>query len=181
VGRPLPGVELRVVGPDGNALPCGEVGEVCARGDNVMQGYWQAPQDTAATLQGGWLRTGDIGHLDGEGFLFLHGRSRDIIKAGAHRVAPQEIEQIIQSVPGVRECAVVAMPDHLLGEVIRACIVPAQDAPEASALARDVLRTCRERLPLYKMPRHVDCFDALPRTASGKIQKHLIPARSGQT
>lgn len=181
VGRPLPGVELRVVGPDGNALPCGEVGEVCARGDNVMQGYWQAPQDTAATLQGGWLRTGDIGHLDDEGFLFLHGRSRDIIKAGAHRVAPQEIEQVIQSVPGVQECAVVAMPDHLLGEVIRACIVPAQDAPEASALARDVLRTCRERLPLYKMPRHVDCFDALPRTASGKIQKHLIPARSGQT
>lgn len=180
VGRPLPGVRLRVLGPDGARLPCGEVGEVCAQGDNVMQGYWQAPDDTAATLQNGWLRTGDIGHLDDEGFLFLHGRSRDIIKVGAHRVAPQEIEQVIQLVPGVQECAVLAMPDTLLGEVIRACVVPALDAPEASTLTRDILRTCRERLPLYKMPRQVDCFDALPRTASGKIQKHLIPAHPGQ-
>lgn len=173
-GRALPGVTLAILDANGGPLPAGERGEVCARGPNVMQGYWASPTDTAAVLQDGWLRTGDIGHLDGDGFLYLHGRSRDILKIGAHRVAPQEIEHAVQGVAGVQECAVLAMPDALLGEVPRACVIPAPGHAPSDALKRDILRACREQLALYKCPKQVDFFDAFPRTASGKVQKHLI-------
>lgn len=179
-GRALPGVTLAILDADGGPLPAGERGEVCARGPNVMQGYWASPADTAAVLKGGWLRTGDIGHLDGDGFLYLHGRSRDILKIGAHRVAPQEIEHAIQGVAGVQECAVLAMPDALLGEVPRACVIPAPGHVPSEALKRDILRACREQLALYKCPKQVDFFDAFPRTASGKVQKHLIAEGTGQ-
>ena len=174
VGLPLPGVELEVRDAQGRALPCGQAGDIWARGPNLMLGYWDSPDDTAATLVEGWLHTGDIGHLDADGFLFLHGRSRQILKVGAHRVSPHEIEQCIQAVPGVGECAVVPLPDELLGEVVRACVVPAPEHPPLAQLTRDIQRHCREHLALYKAPKQIDFFDALPRTASGKVQKHLI-------
>lgn len=173
VGLPLPGVSLRIAGRDDRTLPPGEIGEVCARGPNIMQGYWQAPEETAAALRGGWLRTGDLGYLDAEGYLYLQGRVREIIKVGAHRVAPQEIERVIQGVPGVVECAVVAQEDDMLGEAVRACVV----APGADErLRREILRACRECLALYKVPKQVIFMTSLPRTASGKIRKHLLRA-----
>jgi len=173
VGLPLPGVSLRIAGRDDRTLPPGEVGEVCARGPNIMQGYWRAPEETAAVLRGGWLRTGDLGYLDADGYLYLQGRIREIIKVGAHRVAPQEIERVIQGVPGVVECAVVAQEDALLGEAVRACVV----APGADArLRREILGACRERLALYKVPKQVVFMASLPRTASGKVRKHLLRA-----
>lgn len=174
VGRPLPGVELQVRDHLRQALPTGEVGDIWARGPNLMRGYWASPDDTAQTLVDGWLHTGDIGRLDADGFLFLHGRSREILKVGAHRVSPHEIEQCIQAVPGVGECAVVPLPDELLGEVVRACVVPGAGHPPLPQLTRDIQRHCREQLALYKCPKQIDFFDALPRTASGKVQKHLI-------
>lgn len=174
VGTPLPGVELQVRNSQGHPLPTGEVGDIWARGPNLMLGYWDSPEDTSSTLQDGWLHTGDMGHLDSDGFLFLQGRSREILKVGAHRVSPQEIEQCIQAVPGVGECAVVPLPDELLGEVVRACVVPAAGHPPLPQLTRDIQRHCREHLALYKVPKQIDFFDALPRTASGKVQKHLI-------
>ena len=177
VGLPLPGVRLRILDPLGQPLPAGATGEVCAQGPNLMQGYWDAPQDTAATLRDGWLHTGDLGHLDDDGFLFLQGRLREIIKVGAHRVAPLEIERVIQSVPGVRECAVVAQPDPLLGEAVRACVVH-HPGVMPDVLRRDILRTCREQLALYKLPKHIDFVDDFPRTASGKVQKHRLPPAS---
>lgn len=173
VGLPLPDVSLRIAGRDDQTLPPGEIGEVCARGPNVMQGYWQAPEETAAALRGGWLRTGDLGYLDAEGYLYLQGRIREIIKVGAHRVAPQEIERVIQGVSGVVECAVVAQEDALLGEAVLACVV----APGADdRLRRDILRACRERLALYKVPKQVVFMASLPRTASGKVRKHVLRA-----
>lgn len=174
VGAPLPGVELQVRDAQGQALPAGEVGDIWARGPNLMLGYWASPEDTASTLVDGWLHTGDIGRLDADGCLFLHGRTREILKVGAHRVSPHEIEQCIQAVPGVGECAVVPLPDELLGEVVRACVVPAAGHPPLPQLTRDIQRHCREHLALYKAPKQIDFFDALPRTASGKVQKHLI-------
>lgn len=183
-GLPLPGVTLSIQDEQGRHLKPGEIGEVCARGPNVMQGYWRSPDDTASALRDGWLHTGDLGHLDEGGFLFLQGRSRDILKIGAHRVAPQEIEHLIQGIPGVQECAVVALPDDLLGEVPRACVIPQADhrqAPAQAALRQLIQRTCREQLALYKCPRQVDFFQDLPRTASGKVQKHLIPQPSTLT
>jgi long-chain acyl-CoA synthetase len=174
VGRPLPGVKLQVRDSLGQALPDGEIGEVWANGPNLMQGYWRAPQDTADTLRENWLRTGDMGLLDSDGFLFLHGRSREMLKVGAHRVSPQEIERCIQAVAGVRECAVVPASDDLLGEVVRACVIPAGDHPALPQLTRDIQRHCREHLALYKCPKQIDFFVELPRTVSGKVQKHLI-------
>lgn len=174
VGRPLPGVTLQVRNAQGRALPTGEVGDIWARGPNLMLGYWASPEDTASALVDGWLHTGDIGRLDADGCLYLHGRSREILKVGAHRVSPLEIERCIQAVPGVGECAVVPLPDELLGEVVRACVVPAAEHPPLPQLTRDIQRHCREHLALYKAPKQIDFFGALPRTASGKVQKHLI-------
>ena len=174
VGMSLPGVELQVRDQHGHPLPAGDVGDLWARGPNLMLGYWNSPEDTATTLVDGWLHTGDIGRLDADGYLFLHGRSREILKVGAHRVSPHEIERCIQAVPGVGECAVVPLPDELLGEVVRACVIPAADHPPLPQLTRDIQRHCREHLALYKVPKQIDFFDTLPRTASGKVQRHLI-------
>src|SRR3546814_165295 len=114
VGTPIDGVEIRVRRVDGSEASPGEAGEVCARGDNVMTGYWNAPEATAATLVDGWLRTGDLGHLDADGFLWLAGRRSDMIKTGAHRVHPQDVEEVIAELPGVREVAVTGVDDALL-------------------------------------------------------------------
>ena len=178
VGQALPGVTLQVRDSEGRTLPPGEIGELWASGPNIMLGYWASPEETARTLADGWLRTGDIGHLDTDGFVFLHGRSREILKVGAHRVSPHEIERCIQAVPGVAECAVVPLPDELLGEVVRACVIPAADHPPLPQLTRDIQRHCREHLALYKAPKQIDFLEALPRTASGKVQKHLIPTHA---
>jgi long-chain acyl-CoA synthetase len=156
---------------EGQALPPNQIGEVCARGPNVMQGYWQAPEDTARTLRGGWLHTGDLGYLDADGCLYLTGRSREQIKTGAHRVSPWEIEQLIQTVAGVREAAVVGEPDHLLGEIIHAYVIA---EPPSDMLRKAILLTCKTRLAAYKVPKHLSFVPDFPRTASGKVRKHLL-------
>ena len=133
-----------------------------------MQGYWNNPDATAAVLRDGWLRTGDIGHLDADGFLFLAGRRSDMIKTGAHRVHPGDIEQAIAEIDGVIEAAVVGVDDALLGQVIKAYVVTAT-LPERGV--ERVKAHCRARLAPYKVPRHVEFVTALPRTASGKVRR----------
>ena len=170
-GRAVPGVQLQVRDEQGSPVPPGEPGEVWARGANVMQGYWNDPAESAAVLVDGWLGTGDVGRLDEEGYLFLEGRARDFIKSGAYRIAPAEIEDVIRGVEGVRDVAVVGREDPLLGEAIHAHVVAESPGKD---LERAIKRACVERLARYKLPKRIHFRDAFPRTASGKIRKHLL-------
>jgi acyl-CoA synthetase (AMP-forming)/AMP-acid ligase II len=169
-GKAIPGVELSVRAEDGTELPAGTRGEVWARGDNVMLGYWNDAEATAAVRAGGWLKTGDIGHLDEDGYLFLTGRARGFIKSGAYRIAPAEIEDVIRSVDGVRDVAVVGRDDPVLGEAIHAHVI----APAGLELERAIKRACARRLARFKLPKEIHFREEFPRTASGKIRKHLL-------
>lgn len=170
-GRAIPGVELQARHENGRPCAPGEPGEIWARGANVMQGYWRDPAATAQVLSDGWLRTGDLGHLDADGYLFLEGRAREMIKSGAYRIAPVEIEEVIRRVEGVRDVAVTGRDDALLGEAIHAFVETAEPGKD---LERRILRACVERLARYKMPKDIHFTSELPRTASGKVRKHLL-------
>jgi acyl-CoA synthetase (AMP-forming)/AMP-acid ligase II len=171
VGVPIPGVELAVRDEEGRVLPVGEVGEVWARGPNVMAGYFRDPEATAAVLREGWLRTGDLGHMDADGFLFLQGRRSDMIKSGAHRISPLDIEEVIAALPAVQEVAVVGVPDEVLGESIKAVV---RLKPGAGLTAGDIQRHCTQQLPRYKVPKTVEFAAELPRTATGKVMRYQL-------
>lgn len=169
VGVPIEGVRLRIVREDGSPAAHDEEGEVEACGPGVMLGYWNAPDATAAVLREGWLRTGDLGRIDADGFLYLAGRRSDMIKTGAHRVHPGDIEEAIAELPAVSEVAVVGIPDDVLGQVPKAFVVLREAASPAHEMA--IKAHCRARLAPYKIPRFVEFVDALPRTASGKVRR----------
>lgn len=173
VGIPVDGVELHIVHEDGRAAAIGETGEVRVRGANVMRGYWNDPDATAAALVDGWLRTGDLGHLDADGVLWLAGRRSDMIKTGAHRVHPGDIEDVIAEMPGVSEVAVVGIDDGVLGQVIKAFVVAPGLPPNS---ANQIKAHCRERLATYKIPRDIAFVTSLPRTASGKVRRAALLA-----
>jgi malonyl-CoA/methylmalonyl-CoA synthetase len=164
VGRPLPGVEVRVVGPDGRDRPDGETGELWARGPAVFSGYWRQVEATAAVFADGWFRTGDLGVRSGDGYVTLRGRASDLIIGGGFNVYPREIEEVLLEQPGVREAAVVGVPDALRGEVPVAGFVGHAD-PSALEDA------CRRQLASFKVPRAFVRVDALPRNAMGKVEK----------
>lgn len=170
VGMPLPGVEIEVRS-DGKVVPAGEVGEICARGPNIMLGYWREPELTAQVLRDGWLHTGDLGHVDEEGFLYIDGRAVEMIKVGAFRVSPQEVEEVLATFPGVEEVAVTGVADEVLGQSIKAVIVLREGAP---ADLRGVKAHCRQHLASYKVPKIVEFAAALPRTSSGKVQRFKL-------
>jgi acyl-CoA synthetase (AMP-forming)/AMP-acid ligase II len=170
VGIPVSGVEIDVR-LDGQSVPVGEIGEIVARGDSIMQGYWNDVTATHEVLRDGWLRTGDLGHRDRDGFLFIDGRSVDMIKVGAFRVSPQEIEEVISAVPGVEEVCAAAMPDDLLGQAVKAVIVRTEGA---TLDERAVKAHCRQHLAAYKVPKTVEFVSVMPRTASGKIQRFKL-------
>ncbi len=167
-GKAIPGVKLKILGPDGQVLPSKTTGEVVAEGENIMRGYWRDPEQTSRALRPTGLHTGDLGWMDEDGFLFLVGRDSEMIKSGAHRIGPREIECVIEAIEGVRECAVVGVPDELLGQVILAVVVPA----EGHVFDRQkLLRACLDELPRYKLPTHVLAISELPRTHTGKIAR----------
>jgi acyl-CoA synthetase (AMP-forming)/AMP-acid ligase II len=168
VGIGVEGVQLEIRDEDGRSLPAGAAGQVWARGPNIMRGYWRDDAATARVLRDGWLLTGDRGHLDEQGYLYVDGRLDDMIKTGAHRVNPADVEAVIASMPGVVEVAVLGMPHEVLGQVVRACVVTDGLAAPAE---RSVQRWCLERLAAYMVPKVVEFRDALPRTASGKVRR----------
>ena len=169
-GLPLKGVEIRIVGEDGSVLPAGGIGEVHVRGPNVMQGYLDDPELTAKTVVDGWLRTGDLGRLDDDGFLYIEGRLSEMIKCAGERIAPAEIEEVLMKHPGVSEAAVIACPDPLMGEVVHAFVVPRD-----GCLDEGELRTyCTANLSHHKIPRRYEFVDEIPKTATGKVKKHLL-------
>ena len=179
VGVPFPGVSLRVVDESGAPVPDGEVGEVEVRGPALSPGYWGKPEATAAAWPNGWFRTGDVGVRAADGYLTLRGRRSDLIISGGFNIYPREIEELLLEHPGVREAAVVGAPDAVRGEVPVAYVVAEggeRDAGAADALVAELEATCRRSLASFKVPRAFVRVDALPRTALGKVQKHLLPA-----
>jgi acyl-CoA synthetase (AMP-forming)/AMP-acid ligase II len=167
-GRAFHGVEIRIAGVGGEPVPDGADGEVLVRGDVVMRGYWDNPDATAATLAGGWLRTGDIGHLDA-GYLHLTDRAKDVIITGGSNVYPREVEEVLLTHPAVREAAVVGVPDPEWGESVRAFVVA--DGDPASG---ELIQYCRSRLASFKKPREVILVTELPKNAAGKILKREL-------
>ncbi len=170
VGIPVDGVELKILDDRGSEQPPGKTGEVCARGKNVMKGYWNNPEATGRTLKDGWLHTGDLGYLDEEGFLYLQSRKSDMIKTGAHRVNPNELEELIGELSGIGPVCVLGVKDEFLGERIRVVVEGVEDR----LLTRRIMRHCKENLPNYKMPAEIVWVDEIPRTRSGKIQRALL-------
>lgn len=171
VGVALPGVEIRVFDEAGAEAPAGRSGEIRARGPNVMLGYWADVAATAETLRDGWLHTGDLGHKDADGYLYIDGRAVDMIKVGAFRVSPQEVEEAIAELPGVEEVGVTAIADDVLGQAIKAVIVR-QAGAELDI--RAIKAHCRQQLAGYKIPKVVEFAAALPRTSSGKVQRFKL-------
>ena len=171
-GRAAAGFEIRVAGPDGSEATPGDPGEILLRGPNLMLGYLDDPQATRAAVDaGGWLHTGDIGHLDPAGNLTITDRLKDMYICGGFNVYPAEVEQVLARLDGVAESAVVGVPDGRLGEVGRAYVVT---RPGHALDAGDVLAYCRERLANYKMPRQVVFRADLPRNPSGKVLKRVL-------
>jgi acyl-CoA synthetase (AMP-forming)/AMP-acid ligase II len=174
-GRVNPFVELRLRDDEGHDVPRGSVGEIAVRGDVVMAGYWNRPEETAAMIDAdGWAATGDLGRIDDEGYLFIVDRKRDMIVSGGYNVYPTEVENAIAALPAVREVAVVGVPDDQWGESILAVVVPESGA-ELDADA--VVAACTERLANYKKPRAVEFVDELPKTGSGKVMRRAIRDR----
>jgi acyl-CoA synthetase (AMP-forming)/AMP-acid ligase II len=171
IGIPIPGVEISLRNEFGREVSRGETGEIWARGANIMLGYWSDPEATKGALSDGWLKTGDLAHQVEEGDLFIDGRSSEMIKSGAYRISPQEIEEVIADIPQVLEVAVTGVSDELLGQVVKAVVVP-RSGETVDRLS--VQRHCRERLPAYKVPRLVEFAESLPRTASGKVKRFLL-------
>jgi malonyl-CoA/methylmalonyl-CoA synthetase len=172
VGRPLPGVELRITGKGGVVLPQGEIGLIEVRGPNVFKGYWQMPDKTAAEFRAdGFFMTGDLGRIDENGYVHILGRDKDLIISGGFNVYPKEIESLIDELPGVMESAVVGLPHRDFGEGVTACVV----AGKGSALTeKDVLAALAGKLAKFKHPKRVIFVDELPRNTMGKVQKNLI-------
>jgi long-chain acyl-CoA synthetase len=172
IGQGIAGVTLEVVDETGEPVAAGEVGEIVARGDNLMVGYWNDEEATCQVLRPEGLRTGDLAVRDEEGDLFIVGRKSDLIKSGSYRLNPQEIEQVILELEGVAEVAVVGLPDEIWGESPVAFIVPASGSENLQT--DEVIRHCRGRLPRYKQIREARQVEALPKTPSGKIKRAEI-------
>jgi acyl-CoA synthetase (AMP-forming)/AMP-acid ligase II len=169
----LPLVDIRILGPDGAPLPTGQAGEIAVRGAQVMQGYWNRPEDTAAVLGAdGWLRTGDVGLLDEEGYVFIVDRKKDMVISGGENIYCAEVERVLGEMPQIKECAAFGIPDERLGEML-VCVV------RADGVSKDeVIYWVAERLAKYKAPGRVAfAGKALPRNHVGKIDKIALRAR----
>lgn len=180
-GLPMPGVELKIIDEAGISLPPNTVGEVAIRSVANMAGYWGLPEATAATLGAdGWLRSGDAGYLDEDGYLYIHDRVKDMIITGAENVYPAEVESAIYGHPHVAEVAVIGVPDDKWGEAVKAIVAP---KPGVTPDADDIIAFARTRIAAFKAPKTVDFIEALPRNASGKILRRELrePYWAGRT
>ena len=171
IGLPLPSTEIAIMDEEGHELAVGEAGEICIKGPQVMAGYWQMPGETAAAFTpDGWLRTGDIGVMDENGYMRITDRKKDMILVSGFNVYPNEVENVIAAVPGVVECGVIGVPDVIAGEVVKAFVV--SDNPSLSA--DDVVAHCRQNLTKYKVPRMVEFRSELPKSPVGKILRREL-------
>jgi long-chain acyl-CoA synthetase len=168
IGKGIPGVDLAVVDPAMKAVKPSEVGEIVARGENIMKGYYNDPDGTAEVLKDGWLFTGDLATVDEDGFIYVVGRSKNIIKSGGYRISPAEIQDEILSLESFTGCVVFGVPDEIMGEAVVA-VVQTPDASDQQELRREVMAHCNRRLPSYKVPKQVIFIDDFPLNASSKV------------
>ena len=173
VGRPLPGVEIRLVGEDGRPVDEGEPGEIQVRGPTVFREYWRRPEETEASFHDGWFSTGDMAVLENGAYRILGRSSVDIIKTGGFKVSALEVEEVLRTYPGVADCAVVAVPDEEWGERVAAALVPTAGA-ERSFDGTELRAWMKERLAPYKVPSLFLTLPELPRNAMGKVTKPAV-------
>jgi len=173
-GHPVPNVDVKIVDDAGNEVPVGEPGEVLVRGPNIMKGYYGMPEETANVIEpDGFFHTGDIGHVDEDGFLYITERKKDLIIRGGFNIFPRDIEELLYGHPGVQEAAVIGVPDPTMGEEVIAYVTP---RPNAGMTTDELLAWCRERLAKYKTPKEVRFIDSLPKNPIGKIMKKDLRA-----
>jgi acyl-CoA synthetase (AMP-forming)/AMP-acid ligase II len=173
-GKPFPGIEVRIADDQDNEAPPGEVGEIIVRSEVIMKGYWKMPEETAETLRGGWLHTGDMGRWDENGYLYIVDRKKDMIISGAENIYPREVEEVLYAHPAVLEAAVVGVPDEKWGESVKAVLALKQGM---MATEEEIIEHCKQRLASYKKPKSVEFWDSLPKNPAGKIMKKEIRER----
>jgi len=171
IGLPVPSTEVRICDDDGKDVPLGELGEICIRGPQVMEGYWSKPEETAKVMfPGGWFRTGDIGRMDEGGFTYIEDRKKDMILVSGFNVYPNEIEGVVVEMDGVLEAAAIGLPDEKSGEIVKLFVVKKDD----SVTTEDIIDYCRENLTGYKVPKQIEFRDELPKTNVGKILRRAL-------
>jgi long-chain acyl-CoA synthetase len=171
IGLPVSSTLIKICDDDGNELPIGELGEICIKGPQVMEGYWKQPEETAKVmLPGGWLRTGDIGRMDQGGFIYIEDRKKDMILVGGFNVYPNEIETVAVELDGIVEAAAVGVPDEKSGERVYLFVV--RNKPELTEA--QIIEHCRKSLTGYKVPRKIIFRDDLPKTNVGKILRREL-------
>jgi long-chain acyl-CoA synthetase len=171
VGRPIPGYEVAILDDFDVAQPAETDGEICVRSAGVMAGYWNSPEESAATLRGGWLHTGDIGHLDADGYLYVVDRKKDLIIRGGFNVYPRDVEDVLLEHPAVAMAGVVGRPDQRLGEEVVAFV---SLRPGGQATPQEVVEFAKSRLAANKYPREVTILDAIPLTSVGKLDRKAL-------
>lgn len=177
-GMPNIGMQVAILREDGSEAPDGETGEIVCRGPCVMEGYWKNPAETAATLDGGWLHTGDLGYRDADGFYYIMGRAKEMVISGGFNVYPKEIEDILIDHPKVRDVAVFGLPDEDWGEIVKAVVVLAEGAgDEAEAVTAELAELVRSRKGPVYTPKSFDVVEAIPLTPAGKPDKKALRAR----
>jgi fatty-acyl-CoA synthase len=170
-GKPAPGHEIKIMDGEGRDLPAGEVGEICIKAPNVMKGYWNKADATRAAVSECYLRTGDAGYFDEDGYLYIHDRVKDMIVSGGENVYPAEVENAIFGHPAVADVAVIGVPDEKWGEAVKAIVVA---KPGASPSPAEIIGWARDRIAGYKLPKSVDFAEVLPRNPSGKILRREL-------
>jgi len=178
IGRPLPDIEIQIWDEEGKPLFPGQIGEIMAKGERVMGGYWKDEEKTAKTLtKDGWLHTGDKGYMDEDGYIFLGGRGDDMIIRGGENISPEEVENILYAHPKVEDASVIGVPDPEWGQNVRAVVVLKKGETATEA---DIIDFCKDKLAGFKRPKDVVFIDELPRTSTGKVQRKVLRAKYGQ-
>jgi long-chain acyl-CoA synthetase len=171
IGLPIPSTEVTILNQDGHEVPLGETGELCVKGPQVMQGYWHNEAETQHVLQNGWLHTGDAAYMDKEGFVYLVDRLKNMLIVSGFKVFPNEVENLLKTLPGVNEVAVIGVPNEQHGQVVKAVIVKDKGS---NLTQEEVIKFCHDRLVAYKVPHVVEFMDSLPKSSVGKILKREI-------